>query len=604
MPAPRSTPVRRPVLAALALGVTLALALGLAACTSPAPGPETAASRFLDALAGGDDGAAGATTDSPDVASAAISAARTGLVAQGVRAELGKVRASGDTATADFTAHWTLDHGRDWSYPGQLQLSRSGSDWSVRWSSADLHPDLGANQTLALRVDAPQRAAVLDSSGTEVLSPTDVVRVVLTPGPGVDVAVSANRLAGLLGPLVPGLSAASITGGVAATAQEVAVVRTSLVGDRRAQLDAIPGVSTTDESRLLATDPTFAPALLTEVGTTVESDLEGQAGWRVVTLGPTGSEVGVLDEHAPRPASAVTLSVDRQLQLAAQSAVAGPALPTAMVVLRPSTGDVLAVAQNGAADASGPLALQGLYPPGSTFKIITATAALEAGLSSAEAPIPCPSQTTIEDRTIGNINLFDAGVVPLKTAFARSCNTTFSRLASQLAPDGLTRAAQQLGVGVDYDVAGMTTVTGSIPPTDSTVLRAEDGFGQGQDQVTPFGMALAAASVANGSTAAPRLIAGSGTTASVPAVPLPAGPLGDLQVLTREVVMNLRLDAPDGTLAHGKTGEAQFGDGDQSHSWFVGYRGDLAFATLIVGGGGSDNAVAATRNFFAAVPDR
>lgn len=590
------------------VAVLLAVVLGasLAACSARPPGADAAAARFLDALTAGDDAAAAAATDTPDAAGAVLAATREGLAAQGVRTELGAVRAEGDTATAEFTAHWTLARDRQWSYPGQLQLARRGEAWSVRWSTADLHPRLGATQSLALRVDAPPRAAVLDAGGTEVLAPTDVVRVVLTPREGVDVRASATALVGVLATAVPGLEAGRITSAVAdGQPHEVAVVRAADLGDAAAALAAVPGVSTGEESRLLPTDPTFAPALLTEVGSSVEADLAGQAGWRVVVLGPNGGEVDTLTEQAATPAASVSLSVDRGVQLAAQQAVGEPALPTAMVVLRPSTGEVLAVAQNGAADADGPIALQGLYPPGSTFKIITAAAALERGTSTAEGLVPCPSRTTIEDRTVPNINLFDLGTVPLKTAFARSCNTTFARLASELPADGLTAAARQLGVGVDYDVPGLTTVTGSVPPTDRVVLRAEDGFGQGEVLVSPFGMALAAASVAAGRTPPPVLLEGGGTTSAAAPAPLAPGPLGDLRTLMREVMGGVPgFDSEDGTLlAHGKTGEAQYGvDGSSSHAWFVGYRGDLAFATLIVGGGASSSAVGVTRSFVEALP--
>ena len=81
----------------------------------------------------------------------------------------------------------------------------------------------------------------------------------------------------------------------------------------------------------------------------------------------------------------------------------------------------------------------------------------------------------------------------MSRAFANSCNTTFAELASRMPPRGLTTAAAQYGIGTDYVVDGITTVTGTVPPTVNLTERTEDGFGQGRVLVSPFGMALAAA---------------------------------------------------------------------------------------------------------------
>jgi cell division protein FtsI/penicillin-binding protein 2 len=106
----------------------------------------------------------------------------------------------------------------------------------------------------------------------------------------------------------------------------------------------------------------------------------------------------------------------------------------------------------------------------------------------------------IGGRPVPNEGEFDLGTVPLRTAFARSCNTTFAQLGAQLPPDALPSAALRLGLGADYRVPGLTTVTGAVPPSTDTVQRAENGFGQGQVIATPLGMALAAATWRAGRT--------------------------------------------------------------------------------------------------------
>ncbi len=70
-------------------------------------------------------------------------------------------------------------------------------------------------------------------------------------------------------------------------------------------------------------------------------------------------------------------------------------------------------------------------------------------------------------------------------------------------PTALTVAASQYGIGPDYTIDGLTTVTGTVPPTVNLAERTEDGFGQGKVLVTPFGMALVAATVAAGKTPSP-----------------------------------------------------------------------------------------------------
>lgn len=93
----------------------------------------------------------------------------------------------------------------------------------------------------------------------------------------------------------------------------------------------------------------------------------------------------------------IATTVDSALQIKAENALASVPQQAAIVALRPSTGEVLAVAQNAAADAEGPIALTGLYPPGSTFKTVTTSAALQSGAVTPDTVLPCPATENIED---------------------------------------------------------------------------------------------------------------------------------------------------------------------------------------------------------------
>lgn len=581
-----------------------ALAVAATACSSGAQGPVPAADAFAAAFAEHDLAAAAALTTAPEKATAALTSTWQALQAEKLSIRTGDARVNGDTATVDYTYEWTLPKGRQWTYSGELQMGRSDGRWLVRWSSADIHPKLGDTQSMELRTRPAPRARVNEAAGSDVLVPGKVSRVKFTVADAPDPGRVAGALAAALSRIDPVaytpqtiLTSARKTDG----AHTVVLLNEYEAETIGGELIGLPGVTLTQEWDMVPTDRKFAPDLLTQVRKTVIAEVDGKAGWSVVTRNADGADLDVLHEEAAEPAPSFALSIDRFVQNSAQHAVDLRTEQTMMVVLRPSTGAILAVAQNKAADRDGPVATSGQYPPGSIFKTVTASAAMASGLATPETVLPCPSSTIIGERTIPNYNMFSVGDVPMATAYERSCNTTFARLASKLEPDALTQAAARLGVGQDYRVEGLPTMSGSVPKADGLVQRAEDGIGQGRVVVSPFGMAVMAATVAHGAAPVPYLITGRPTEVT-----------GDRPAIAPEVVEGLRsmmrMVVTGGTAerirdqgeVYGKTGEAEVDGG--SHSWFIGYRGDIAFATLLVKGGSSDNAVAVTRDMFAALP--
>ncbi|MFF5035909.1 penicillin-binding transpeptidase domain-containing protein [Nocardia salmonicida] len=581
-----------------------ALAVAATACSSGAQGPVPAADAFAAAFAEHDLAAAAALTTAPEKATAALTSTWQALQAEKLSIRTGDARVNGDTATVDYTYEWTLPKGRQWTYSGELQMGRSDGRWLVRWSSADIHPKLGDTQSMELRTRPAPRARVNEAAGSDVLVPGKVSRVKFTVADAPD----PSRVAGALAAALSGIDPVAYTPQTILTsarrtdgAHTVVLLNEYEAETIGGELIGLPGVTLTQEWDMVPTDRKFAPDLLTQVRKTVIAEVDGKAGWSVVTRNADGADLDVLHEEAAEPAPSFALSIDRFVQNSAQHAVDLRTEQTMMVVLRPSTGAILAVAQNKAADRDGPVATSGQYPPGSIFKTVTASAAMASGLATPETVLPCPSSTIIGERTIPNYNMFSVGDVPMATAYERSCNTTFARLASKLEPDALTQAAARLGVGQDYRVEGLPTMSGSVPKADGLVQRAEDGIGQGRVVVSPFGMAVMAATVAHGAAPVPYLITGRPTEVT-----------GDRPAIAPEVVEGLRsmmrMVVTGGTAerirdqgeVYGKTGEAEVDGG--SHSWFIGYRGDIAFATLLVKGGSSDNAVAVTRDMFAALP--
>ncbi|MCZ4518571.1 penicillin-binding transpeptidase domain-containing protein [Rhodococcus ruber] len=585
----------------LAIGAVVAGAL--TGCTPKPDGPEPAAQAFLAAFESNDIAAAAADTDKPDAAATALTEAWTNLQAESLDAETTSVRVDGDTATVGYTYTWQLPKGRVWTYDGQLNMGRSEGDWVVRWTASDIHPKLGDTQTMSLRSTAAPRARVNERSGTDVLVPGVVHRIKFDAANANNVVASATALSTLLTPFDASITAQSIVESATSVDGDypVALLRESDFQPISAALTEIPGVTASDESDLVSTDPTFAPDLVGQVKKAVIDEVDGQAGWSVVTSNRNGVDVDVLTDTPPQPAPSFSISLDRNIQVAAQRAVNARTEQAMTVVLQPSTGAILAVAQNPAADRDGPVASAGLYPPGSTFKIITAGAAISSGLATPGSTVPCPGRIEIGERSVPNYNEFALGDVTMSTAFTRSCNTSFAKLASEMSPDALTVAASQFGVGPDYDVVGLPTDSGSVPPADELVQRTEDGFGQGKVVVSTFGMALAAATVAHGSTPVPNLLVGRDTVITGDHPPIEPAMVDGLRGMMRSVVTSGTAERiADQGEVYGKTGEAEVDGG--SHSWFVGYRGDIAFATLVVRGGSSDNAVAVTREMFEQLP--
>jgi beta-lactamase class D len=342
-----------------------------------------------------------------------------------------------------------------------------------------------------------------------------------------------------------------------------------------------------------ATDPKISPLLLkTLVG---GGGAPGDSDSRHISIiDAAGKEVGEpLFGTAATPASTepIKSTVNPKIAIAAQNAVAKATQETMIVAIRPSTGGILAVAQNDAA-GSVPKALNGQYPPGSSFKIVTAAAAIQQQGMSLDSEVRCPGQATVGGRSLKNSDSFDLGTTKLRNAFAKSCNTTFGEIASKLPADGLKKAASQFGLNADYAIPGISTELGKVEDAGSSAQRVEDSIGQGNITASPLGMAMVAATVVAKKPVTPRLRADEKTEVTAGYSAPPAAVLSQLQTMMREVVTAGTATALAKFNAAGKTGTAETeSQGDNAHGWFVGYRGDVAFAVLVVDGKSSGVAV-------------
>ena len=595
------------------------------------------AQAFLDDWAGGDADGAAAATDDPDAVTALLEQTMSDLPDAELSAELGEVTVEDGSATADWTATWDLAAAPDWTYDASLQLEQGDDGWQVVAGPTLVHPELDEGQHLELARSLPERAAITDASGAALFAPTEVVNVGVDPGQVTDLPALAAALSS-----ATGVPAEDITADVqAAPAGQFVPVITLRRPDFeaiRAQVFDLPGAVFPTDTRLLAPTPRFAEAVLGRVGAAtaeileettedgearyaagdqlgtsglqraLQDQLSGTAGFTVrvtaldESIGDEGREIAAVD---PVAGEQVQTTLVPAVQNAADAAVAGEARATHLVVVRPGTGEILAVSSNEVADAGN--ALSGNFPPGSSMKAITATALLSTGALNATDPVACPGTTVVEGREFENQDQFDLGTVPFTEAFARSCNTTFIQQGLELPDPALAEAAASYGVGTDWQLP-VDISSGSVPGDSTGTTKAANMIGQGQVLVSPAQMALVVAGIASGTPAAPVEIVG-----AEPSGPAPAGPgqqvLDALRPMMRQVVLAGTATAlADRGEVYGKTGTAEFGTNTppDSHGWFVGYRtggagGPIAFAVLVEGGQSSSAAVAVTDAFLGAL---
>ncbi|WP_265738653.1 penicillin-binding transpeptidase domain-containing protein [Gordonia zhenghanii] len=504
------------------------------------------------------------------------------------------------TATADvavndddteFTWTWKLPKDRTVTYRTPVETSGD----LVQWSPTVIHRKLQAGGRLLYSDLKTYDTPVTDRQNRPLLTWQEVTVVSLDASK----PESATALARRLKSVAPEVSASSIRAELRGKQGAHTVVTLREEDAKRVgSLDRISGVTTRDEGRLLTAHKNLrSPATggLEEHWRTVVDKAAGAAVSLVNADGEPTSDVQSFPGTTP---DAVRTTLDVALQQAANDAVGGSKRPTMLVAIRPSTGGIVAVAQNSAADEQGPIALTGLYAPGSTFKTITTASALDAGVTTGDARLACPGSQTFGDRRIPNEDEFDLGTVPLHTAFARSCNTTMAGLSTKLGDTALRNTAQTFGLGIDYTVSGLTTITGKVPSADTPSKKVESGIGQGAVTATPFGMAVVEASLAARKTVTPTLIDGLPTAADTAPHTIPDSIATPIRSAMREAVTSgtatsLR-DIPG---LGGKTGTAEFGDNEHSHGWFAGIVGDLAFATLVVGGDSSAPALKVSGDF-------
>jgi cell division protein FtsI/penicillin-binding protein 2 len=611
------------LLAGVALVGALAYFLFL---RDPGPTARDAVTDFTETWSRGDDaGAARATTAAP-VAAKALRANRRGLDGAKLRASVLSVTEDGDRARSRLHLSWRVPQYGAFAYDTSAALRRDGeAGWQVVWDPKLVHPVLDSGTRLGTTVDRPDRGRILDRAGQPIVTPRAVVHVGVAHNKVSDPAATAAAMAKVVD-VDPDTYARAIRRAGPQQFVEAVTLREADFEDKQTALQAVPGLQTVDDTAQLAPTRGFARALLGTVAPATAEQLErlgpaygpgaqvGQFGLqaaferrlagtparKVVVRLADGTKDRTLRTKGGTPGRSVRTTLDRRVQTAAETALGDRSRNAALVAVRPSTGDVLAVA-NRPSDSSFDRAIAGRYAPGSTFKVVSTAALLRDGLSASQS-VPCPQTINVGGRTFKNFEGEAAGGgVPFAQDFAISCNTAFVSLSGRLPADALQRTARDFGLGRKVKLP-VTAAPSQVPPGVDRVERAAAMIGQARIVASPLAMAGVAATVANGRWRAPRLVS-SGPRTSGPAVS--RGVLGTLRSLMRRVVTAGTGTAVAGVTGGviGKTGTAEFGSGNPppTHAWFIAARGDLAIAVLVERGrsGGSVAAPIAARFFSA-----
>lgn len=386
----------------------------------------------------------------------------------------------------------------------------------------------------------------------------------------------------------------------------------------------------------------------------LESFLGGRRGGRQVEVSSSGQVVRTLETVEPLPGKDLYLTIDSQLQQTAEQALGDEA--GAVVAIDPNNGEVLALASMPAFNQNDfisglttkkwqalignpykPLnnkAIQGSYPPGSTYKIVTALAGLEEKVIDKHTTYFCPGQFKLGKRTFRCWRRGGHGTVNLKRALSESCDVYFYQVGLKLGVDKLAKYARAFGLGSPTGIELANENSGLIPTaawkkghTGVSWQRGETvsiAIGQGFNLTTPIQMAVLTAAVANGGTlyqptvlknsAAVDAEAGTKADRLLGHLPVSQHNLKLVQNGLWEVVNGnrgtARIAKIPGVEVCGKTGTAQVftrktqarlkeEDLDKllrSHAWFVAYapaeKAQIAVAVLVEHGAHGSSAAA------------
>lgn len=531
------------------------------------------------------------------------------------------VQVDGDIASVNLAWQWQTP-GTPWGYETAADLTWADEQWTLQWSPALVEPSLTDGESLDLTTEQANRGGILGAGDVPLVTDRPVVRFGIdkTRVPAKQASGSARALAQLLGVDAAAYAKRVEQAGPKAFVEAIVLRAADAKEIDSSAVDSIPGAVGLDDELALPPTRDFAAPILGRAGAATAEIIEDSGG--TVRVGDVvglsglqaryeellGGTPGVVvaarngDERRPlltTPAvdgQPLRTTLDPKLQRAAEAQLAEVGPASAVVVLRPSTGEILAAA-SGPGSKGYSTATVGQYPPGSTMKVVTALALMRAGVQPSDL-LPCTSRAVVDGKPFTNYDGYPSdrmGDIPLRSAVANSCNTALVSQYEKLTGEDLAQAAAALGLGVDHDL-GFPAYFGEVPAPTSDTGKAASLIGQGKVQASPMVMAAVAASVADGRAVVPRLLPDNPVPEAEPDQPLTQQEADALQDMMRAVVTegtSTFLGDVPGPPVGAKTGTAEFGTSTplQTHAWMIAYQGDLAVAVFVeVGQSGSQTA--------------
>jgi len=434
---------------------------------------------------------------------------------------------------------------------------------------ADEFRTLAEENRINIRLVPPVRGLIYDREGRLVAGNEQNYRIVITREDAGDVEMVLRRLATLM-PLDEDEIAATVAEAARRSPNLPITVADRVDWDDFARVavnaPALPGVTTEmGLSRIYPMGPDFAhvvgyvgpvsdydlskieepdPVLriprfqIGKVGieARMEDLLRGKAGTRRIEVNSSGRIMRELDRQEGDPGATVQLTIDLQLQNYVQARLGTES--AAAVVMDVATGDLLAVVSSPSFDPNKfvrgistadyavlteddhrPLAdktVQGLYPPGSTFKMVTALAALEAGLLDPEERIWCGGFTELGDRRFHCWKPGGHGRMGLIDSIGQSCDVYYYEIAQRVGIERISEMGRRLGLGMRHDLPMSAVAEGLMPTKDWKLDRRGSewligdtlnaAIGQGFVLTSPMQLAVMSARLATGRAVAPRLV--------------------------------------------------------------------------------------------------
>lgn len=285
-----------------------------------------------------------------------------------------------------------------------------------------------------------------------------------------------------------------------------------------------------------------------------EDSLRGRAGQKRIEVNHVGRVMRELDRIEGDPGENMRLTIDADAQNFAQVRLGDES--ASMVAIDVETGDLLACVSSPSFDPNlfvrgisskdysalmnndhRPLsnkAVSGAYPPGSTFKMVTALAALESGLVNTQTGVYCPGHYEVGTRRFHCWKRGGHGTVSLHSALSESCDVYFYDIAQKIGIDRIAAMGRKLGLGQRVDLP-MSAITEGVMPDKAWLLQryGQDwrigdtinaSIGQGYVLASPLQLAVMAARIASGRAIAPRLVRSIGDEE----IPVPAAPELDI----------------------------------------------------------------------------